>query len=110
VYVTNVTGGGKTQVSNHGGVFPIWRGDGREILYLSTDRMLMSAVVTPGAELKVSAPVPLFKMNISMTAGRMYDVTPDGKRFLAAIPVPTRIPPSLVVVTNWPRLLDKQQP
>ena len=106
VYAMNVDGGGKTQLSTKGGVFPIWRGDGREIVYISTDRTLMSAAVTPGKELNVSAAVPLFKINVSVSAGRMYDVTPDGSRFLAAIPVPSRIPPSFTVVTNWPRLLD----
>ena len=42
----------------------------------------------------------------AMWPSRSSDVTADG-RVLAAIPVPSRIPPSITVVTNWPRLLEK---
>ena len=108
VYVMKVGGGGKIQISVSGGFYPLWRGDGREIVYLTTDRTVMSAAVQQaGGNVTVSAPRPLFKINVGVTVGRMYDVTADGTRFLAAIPVPSRIPPVFTVITNWPRLLEK---
>jgi eukaryotic-like serine/threonine-protein kinase len=107
IYVVNVAGGGKIQVSANGGLFPRWRGDGREILYIATDRSLMSAAVESATELKVLAPQPLFKINVAVTPGPSYDVTRDGERFLVATPMPSRIPQAFTVVTNWPRLLDK---
>jgi Tol biopolymer transport system component/predicted Ser/Thr protein kinase len=107
VYVVNIDGGGKEQISTGGGVFPVWRGDGREIIYVSIDGTLMSAAVTPEVDAKISTPRALFKTNIPVTGGRMFDITPDGTRVLAALPVPSRIPQALTVVTNWPRLLEQ---
>jgi WD40 repeat protein/predicted Ser/Thr protein kinase len=105
VYVVNVDGGGKTQISSNGGLFPRWRPDGKEIFYVSTDRVLMSALVTTGPAFEVAAPRPLFSMNVVTRPGPVYDVSPDGQRFLVATPVPSRIPPSINVLTNWPSLL-----
>ena len=45
-YVRDFPGGGhKWQVSSQGGVQPHWRRDGRELVYLSLDGMLMSVAV-----------------------------------------------------------------
>jgi hypothetical protein len=30
-----------------------------------------------------------------------YDVTPDGQRFLAAVPVGDAAPPTMTVILNW---------
>jgi Tol biopolymer transport system component len=108
VYLMKVDGGGKTQISASGGFYPLWRGDGREIVYLTTDRTMMGAAVQQvGDRMTVSAPRPIFKVNVGTTLGRNYDVTPDGTRFLMAIPVPSRIPQAFTVISNWPRLLEK---
>ncbi len=108
VYVMKVEGGGKSQVSRNGGGSPLWRGDGREIVFVSADRTIMSSSVqNTGDGVAVSAPRSLFKINVGLSVGRIYDVTADGERFLAAIPVPSRVPPAFTVVTNWPRLLEK---
>ena len=105
VYVVNVDGGGRTQISSNGGQFPRWRGDGREIVYLSPDRFMMSAVVKPGAAFEVSAARPLFGLSMMSRPGPVYDVTADGEKFIVASPAASRIPASLTVLTNWPSLL-----
>ena len=108
VYVVNLDGTGKLRISTAGGAYPRWRHDGREIVYLSNSRMLMSVDVTNGSSLTVSAPRALFHMNATQSAGPVYDISADGTRFLVAAPVPSRIPPSITVITNWPQLLTRK--
>jgi Tol biopolymer transport system component len=107
IYVIGIDGRGKTQVSSSGGAFPRWRGDGKEILYLSPQRSLMSAPVGPGPAFEIGVAGALFPMNATMRPG-VYDVTADGQRFIVAAPVPSRLPPSLTVLTNWPQLLAQK--
>ena len=75
----------KRQISNGGGLQPQWRGDSRELFYLSPDGSLMSVRVDPRAEFTASRPAPLFTTNISPFGGGtqpQYGVTADGQRFL----------------------------
>jgi WD40 repeat protein/predicted Ser/Thr protein kinase len=105
VYVVKVDGGGKTQISSNGGMFPRWRGDGKEIVYLSLDRVLTSTMVRMSPTFEVGAARPLFGLNMANRPGPVYDVSADGEKFIIASPVPSRIPASLTVLTNWPQLL-----
>jgi eukaryotic-like serine/threonine-protein kinase len=78
--------GGQFLVSNGFGGFPVWRADGKEILYLdgSTEKV-MSVPVTPAAEVTHGAPVPLFgapSIAPSGLGGYVWDITRDGSRFL----------------------------
>src|SRR5205807_8742277 len=52
---------GKWQVSVGGGEQPRWRGDGRELFYLSSDSKMMAVPVTTGANFDASTPVALFQ-------------------------------------------------
>jgi Tol biopolymer transport system component len=75
----------KRQISSDGGLQPQWRGDGRELFYLSPDGSLMSVRVDPRPEFTASRPAPLFSTNISPFGGEttpQYGVTADGQRFL----------------------------
>ena len=74
----------RRQVSTNGGSQPRWRGDGRELFYVSDDRKVMSVDVRPGAEIETSAPRPLFQTRILpvVEARNHYDVSADGQRFL----------------------------
>ena len=100
------------QISAAGGAQPRWRGDGREIFYVSLDGTLTSVPVTLSAdEVTAGVPVPLFtertlrsNNNVFYYGGAAaYDVTPDGKRFLVnrLTREPTGGPIHLVL--NWPR-------
>jgi hypothetical protein len=87
IYVTSFPGAaGKWQVSRGGGTEPRWRGDGKEIFYMSPSGMLMAVPVTSTGLFASGTPVPLFQIHgrapISSTDVFTYDVAKDGKRFL----------------------------
>jgi eukaryotic-like serine/threonine-protein kinase len=92
--------GNRVRVSTGGGVLPRWRGDGRELYYLSPDLQVMAAVVAPGrSRLDVGAVTPLFSLT-PKPVGWVYDVMPDGQRFVVnSLGDEGRRPLSLV--TNW---------
>jgi hypothetical protein len=75
----------KRQISSGGGFQPQWRGDGRELFYLSPDGSMMSVRVDVGADFTASRPTPLFTTNMLPSGGGttpQYAVTADGQRFL----------------------------
>jgi Tol biopolymer transport system component len=78
--------GGKIQISTHGGDKPIWRSDGKEILYLAPDRKIMSVAIRPGAEFSAGLPEALFEAAVhreGITDSRsQFVVSPDGRRIL----------------------------
>jgi hypothetical protein len=53
---------GKWQVSRGGGSEPRWRGDGKEMFYLSPSGMLMAASVSLGATFASGPPAALFQV------------------------------------------------
>ena len=105
VYVMPFGGGaGKWQISNTGGVQPVWRRNGKELFYWSADKTLTSVPITlKSGVVEVAAARPLFRPN--NTIGNVlvvssYDVTADGQRFvLITTPQPT--PRPITLVTNW---------
>jgi len=108
VYVIPSSGnGGKWLVSNNGGQQPVWRRDGKEIFYLTTDNSLMSVPVSLGAEsVEVGVPQRLFPLGNTIAGNNglisPYDVTPDGKRFLVITFLDQAKAPPIILVTNWP--------
>ena len=76
VQVTNLKGGA-------GGV--VWRQDGKELYFLTRDREVMAADVTSTPKLQTGMPRFLFKLSDPLVGGG--DVSPDGQRFVVAMPV-----------------------
>ena len=77
--------GGRIQISNQGGAQARWRGDGKELFYISGDKKLMAVSIdTSHGKLVAGVPHALFQTRI--IAPRIvlfqYAVSPDGKRFL----------------------------
>ena len=107
VYVRSLaSGGGKTQLSPDGGSSPRWRRDGQEILYLNAEQTVMSVPVKgSGAQFEAGTPSPLFQVDHARSAGTIFDVTADGQRFIINTTVPSKVPPHLKVIVNWPALL-----
>jgi Tol biopolymer transport system component len=101
---------GKQQISNAGGLQPVWRRDGKELFYVTLDNTLMSVPITISKEgVEVSAARQLFRLpRLVGTAGNFttYDVAPDGQHFLA-LETPQSTPPTITVVTNWTAELKK---
>ena len=57
--------GGQWQVSTAGGIYPVWRPDGKELYYLNPAGAMMAAPITvTGATLEPGAPVVLFPTRI----------------------------------------------
>ena len=110
VYVMSLDGsGGKTLISNAGGSFPRWRRDGKEIVYLTLDQALTSVPVSgSGASFRAGAAVELFHITPQPGAGSPFDLTADGRHFIVNTMVPSRVPPSLTIVVNWPSLIAQQ--
>ena len=106
VYVTSFPDAkGKWQVSSGGGVQPRWRGDGKELFYLSADGKLMAAPIRAGATFDAGAPVVLFQANakepVATSEQLMYDVSKDGQRFLINTQVRNADTQPMTVVLNW---------
>ena len=84
--------GGKWQISAGGGSQPRWRGDGKELFYLSADRRIMAVDVGTTSQFEARIPKALFQTRIvgsglGLGLGETayifrYSVTADGKRFL----------------------------
>ena len=92
----------KWQVSTDGGYEPRWRGDGREIYYLSEDRKLMAVAVGAGPSFAV--PKVLFQTRVpeGVTSRRTHYVpSRDGQRFLVNTQNLDASPNPITVVLNW---------
>ena len=112
VYVQAFPGPGpKLQISNAGGIDPVWRRTGGELYYRGFG-VMMAVNYTSGSEFRASAPRLLWKGSYSAGNGAScgmpgvsssnYDVTSDGQRFLM---VKEQTDPlestKVVVVLNW---------
>jgi Tol biopolymer transport system component len=100
---------GKWQVSTAGGSQARWRGDGKEIVFVSPEGKLMSvAIATSGSTFKAESPKVLFDTRIVSISRDwwQYDMTVDGKKFL----INTRIDHAQEPITlyaNWPAEVRK---
>jgi Tol biopolymer transport system component len=105
VYVATVPeSANRTRISIGGGTSPRWARDGRALFYAAPDRRsIMRVAIDWTPTVKVSPPVRVFTMAQAAAwsiRGVMYDVTPDGERFL--VNVPAGQPESkIMVVQNW---------
>jgi Tol biopolymer transport system component len=118
VYVQAFPGPGpKIQISNGGGIDPVWRRTGGELYYRGQNAM-MRVSYTSSSEFRPSAPKLLWEGNFSAGNGAScgmpgvsssnYDVTPDGQRFLMIKEQSGSIDgTNVVVVLNWAEQLKE---
>ena len=102
---------GKWQISVNGGVQPRWRGDGKEILYISPGNQLMAAsirVAANGEAVEPGTPVMLFAAQLPENASdpnnrHQYVVSSDGQRFLIRHLLQRQgdAAPPITVLLNW---------
>jgi Tol biopolymer transport system component len=98
--------GERVRVSTEGGGQPRWRGDGRELFYVSPGGRLMAVDVrAKGDRIEVGLPVALFSGVIANPITDHYAATADGQRFLVSVPVGENASTRIHVVTNWTSLL-----
>jgi Tol biopolymer transport system component len=107
--------GGRFQVSKDSGTQPRWRGDGKELFFLSADGVVMSATIDTTREFQAGIPQRLFALFptgslVNVLNARQYAVTKDGKRFLLLVPRSSdrnASPLPLTVVVNWLAAVQK---
>ena len=84
--------GGKWQISNSGGNFPMWSRNGHELFFETSDNhIMMSAYTVKGDSFVADKPRVWSEKQIggSIIAGKNVDLAPDGKRIVALMPVET---------------------
>lgn len=81
---------------------PKWRGDGRELFYISPDLQLMAVEVKTGLNFETGPPQALFSLPVPGIGGfaRHYDVSADGQRFLVES-LTEGSQSAIAVVLNW---------
>jgi len=98
--------GGNFQVSRRGGTKPAWRGDGKEIFFLSPDGTMMAAAVNTANGFTAGVPESLFASGAPLTTSRrQYAVTKDGQQFLINVALPA--PAELTITVNWQQALRR---
>jgi len=93
--------GEKWMISNGGGGYPAWRGDGKEIGYLGAGfatEMSVSVDAGPDHSFHSGVPRELFQVPPGIT---LMDDSADFKKFLLAVPETKKGPQTFTVVVNW---------
>ena len=89
-------------ISEGGGGLPRWRGDGKEIFFLTyTGRVMATSVHPVNNDFQFDAPHMLFQTQPLPKLWNLYDVAPDGQRFLLNLPLELSNTSSIAVVTSW---------
>jgi serine/threonine protein kinase/Tol biopolymer transport system component len=89
-------------ISRNGGMYPRWRGDGKELFFVSPDGTMMAIGFDPTSGLPHGLPRALFSTQIWMGDNRPYAVDRNGERFLLAIAPDPRV----TVVMDWRTLVN----
>ena len=101
------TDSGKWQVSNGGGVAPLWARNGRELFYVNANRDMMVTAVGSGAEPQLGERRVLFHLRDELYLASQefytpYDIAPDGRFIMARNVTPaSTIQAPLIVVENF---------
>ena len=88
---------------------PRWRGDGRELFYLSQDSSLIAVSVDDQATTSALRGRVLFRtaaLGPSGVVGQAYDVAPDGDRFLVKLQAGSS---PIHAVVNWAARLPRER-
>ena len=98
--------GARRRISTGGGTSPRWRRDGRELFYASADgRSIIAVPVRPGPAFAAGVPERLFTFAVPAARDRsrnsVYDVLPDGQRFIVSVPAGEATSSRITVVLNW---------
>src|SRR5712692_10007581 len=85
--------GGKWQISNNGGLYPMWSRSGHELFFRTEDNQIMVASYTVKGDSFVADKPRLWSEKRLANAGldANYDLAPDGKRIAALIPAETAV-------------------
>jgi serine/threonine-protein kinase len=96
------------KVSNGGGGTPKWSADGKELFFITASGRVMAATVrASGDNFDVDPAVKLFQTRPIPKTWNLFDVSPDGQRFLVNLPLEWSNSSQIQVVTNWTEKLKE---
>jgi eukaryotic-like serine/threonine-protein kinase len=99
--------GGKWQISTNGGLKPQWRGDGKELFFVSLDNKIMAVdVAEKNGAIVAGIPHALFPARLGAAGRNRWLAAADGKFLVEEVPE-TKPITSITVILNWPSLLKK---
>ena len=99
--------GEKMQITNSGGLRPVWSPDRRELYYLDHQGMLLAVPMGSGTTLQPGKPVPLFQTDFRNIGDRTYFTPmPDG-RFLVMKEISPRVVGPLRMLINWTEVIEE---
>ncbi len=103
IYVTPFPGAGRSwQISQSGGMYPNWRSDGRELVYVDLDGMLQAVPISGGVEsIQVGRPQPLFRIDPPQAGGPEFVPLPDCDRFIVNESGVATAENALHLIVNW---------
>jgi len=84
--------GGKWQISNSGGGYPMWSRNGRELFFETLDnRIMVAAYAVKGDSFVADKPQLWYEKPLTgaVNVSKNVDLAPDGKRIVALMPVQT---------------------
>jgi Tol biopolymer transport system component len=108
--------GAKYQISKTFGIHPTWSPDGKELFYSSAPAQFVAVSVTTRPTFTFGNPASVPRPFVNRGPGfeRDYDITLDGKRFLAVAAEQTAsgapAAPQIQVVLNWQEELKQRVP
>jgi Tol biopolymer transport system component len=95
-------------ISSGGGGLPRWRADGAEMFYITSGGRMMAVDLHPvGGEFQFEPAHMLFQTRPIPGTWNLYDVSPDGQRFLLNLPLEWSSAAPITVVTNWTEKLKQ---
>jgi Tol biopolymer transport system component len=102
IYVRELAGGGRWQVTSTGGLEPHWASDGRWLYYRTANR-LMAVPIEAGTAFRYGRARPLFDgiYSSGIESGRSYHVDPVRPRFLLVRPADEKPARAVRIVLNW---------
>jgi len=99
IYVQPFPGpGGKFQISSDGGDAPVWRKDGREVIFVGADGRIMAAPTQVAPSFEAGTPRAVFPEQLKT---ERIGLSPDGQRFLVLLPLSQPAARTVRLILNW---------
>ena len=100
---------GKWQVSNNEGDQPRWSRDGKELFFLSSTRLWAAGIRTVAGRIEIDAPHSFFGITRFPGPDYVYDVAPDGQRFITVrVPGTSNLESApIAIISDWQAGLKK---